>query len=72
VRLAIDQDYDLIVLDSPLAAGVAHLPAWQLYVLEHAACTVCPMSLPGIQREVVDTTPSSSTSASPSVVARAK
>jgi len=58
VRLAIERDCDLIVLDSPLAAGAAHLPAWQQYVFEHAACTVCPMSLPGIQREVVDTTPS--------------
>jgi hypothetical protein len=58
VRLAIEREYDLIVLDSPLAAGAAHLPAWQHYVLEHAACAVCPISLPGIQREVVDTTPS--------------
>src|SRR5262249_29222891 len=64
VRLAIERDYDLIVLDSPLAAGAAHLPAWQQYVLEHAACTVCPMSLPGIQREVVDTTPSTATALS--------
>jgi amino acid transporter/nucleotide-binding universal stress UspA family protein len=58
VRLAIERDYDLIVLDSPLAAGAAHLPAWQQYVFEHAACAVCPISLPGIQREVVDSTPS--------------
>jgi hypothetical protein len=58
VRLAIERDYDLIILDSPLSAGAAHLPDWQRYVLEHAACAVCPMSLPGMQREVVDTTPS--------------
>jgi amino acid transporter len=58
VRLAIERDYDLIVLDCPLAAGAQQLPAWQQYVLEHAACAVCPISLPGIQREVVDSTPS--------------
>ncbi len=58
VRLAIERDYDLIVLDWLLAAGAQQLPAWQQYVLEHAACAVCPISLPGIQREVVDSTPS--------------
>jgi amino acid transporter len=58
VRLAIDGDYDLIVLDSPLSAGATRLPAWQQYVHDHAACAVCLLALPSIQREVVDITPS--------------
>ena len=59
VRLALEHDYDLIVLDAPAATedGTGLAP-WQQYVREHASCVVCLMSLPAIQREVVDTTPS--------------
>jgi nucleotide-binding universal stress UspA family protein len=59
VRLALEHDYDLIVLDAPAATeNGTGLAPWQQYVREHASCVVCLMSLPAIQREVVDTTPS--------------
>ena len=61
VRLALEHDYDLIVLDAPAAnEDGTGLPPWQQYIREHASCVVCLMSLPAIQREVVDTTPSTS------------
>jgi amino acid transporter len=65
VRLAIERDYDLVVLNSPTSDGSARLPGWQQYIREHAACAVCLISLPGIQREVVDTTPSTVVASSP-------
>jgi amino acid transporter len=59
VRLALEHDYDLIVLDAPAATENGAGPlAWQQYIREHASCVVCFMSLPAIQREVVDSTPS--------------
>ena len=59
VRLVLELDYDLVVLDSPAECeNSIGLPAWQKYIREHASCVVCLMSLPAIQREVVDTTPS--------------
>jgi amino acid transporter len=59
VRLAIENDYDLIILDesSAEAQGTGR-PDWYDYVREHASCPVCFVSLPSIPREVVDTTPS--------------
>jgi hypothetical protein len=60
VRLALEHDYDLLVLDAPAECeNGTDLPPWQKYVREHASCVVCLMSLPAIQREVVDSTPSS-------------
>ena len=59
VKLAVESDYDLIVLDGQAEmGGAAHLPEWESYVREHAPCAVCLLSLPIIQREVVDKTPS--------------
>jgi nucleotide-binding universal stress UspA family protein len=56
VKLAMEQDYDLIVIDG--SRGEEGHPDWAEYVREHSACPVCLLSLPAIQREVVDTTPS--------------
>ncbi|MGQ0635856.1 MAG: amino acid permease [Planctomycetaceae bacterium] len=59
VKLALDRDYDLLVLDSaPGENGEGAVPAWHDYVREHAACPVAYVALPAIPREVVDTTPS--------------
>jgi amino acid transporter len=59
VRLVLELDYDLLVLDAPADCENADGPLpWQKYVREHASCVVSLMSLPAIQREVVDTTPS--------------
>ena len=59
VRLVLELDYDLLVLDAPAECeNAAGLLPWQKYVREHASCVVSLMSLPAIQREVVDTTPS--------------
>ncbi|HEY2251432.1 MAG TPA: universal stress protein, partial [Planctomycetaceae bacterium] len=59
VKLVLDGDYDLLVIDAPETNDDgAGLHAWQKYVREHASCVVSLMSLPAIQREVVDTTPS--------------
>jgi len=59
VKLVLEFDYDLLVLGAPEGSDAATgLPPWQKYVREHASCVVCFMSLPAIQREVVDTTPS--------------
>ncbi|MBI3863044.1 MAG: amino acid permease [Planctomycetia bacterium] len=59
VELALAHDYDLIVLDTPaVVEDGAGPPPWQQYVREHASCAVCLLSLPAIQREVVDKTPS--------------
>ena len=52
-------EYDLIVLDAPaVVENGGSLPAWEQYIREHASCAVCLLSLPAIQREVVDKTPS--------------
>jgi hypothetical protein len=60
VALSLDHDYDLIVLDAPAVVEDGEsLPDWIQYIREHAPCTVCLLSLPVIQREVVDKTPSS-------------
>jgi amino acid transporter len=59
VRLALDEDYDLLVLDRPPAENGEGEPVWHQYIHEHASCAVCVLSLPAIQREVVDKTPSS-------------
>jgi amino acid transporter len=60
VALALDHDYDLIVLDAPaVVENGESLPAWEQYIREHAPCAVCLLSLPAIQREVVDKTPAS-------------
>lgn len=56
VKLAMEKDYDLIILDGSL--GEEGHPEWAKYVREHSACPVCLLSLPAIQREVVDSTPS--------------
>jgi amino acid transporter/nucleotide-binding universal stress UspA family protein len=70
VALALEHDYDLIVLDSPaIMEDGASLPAWEQYVREHASCAVCLLSLPVIQREVVDKTPSGVLSVSSSSAA---
>src|SRR5258708_4641309 len=62
VKLVLDFDYDLLVIDAPETGDdEAGLYAWQKYVREHASCVVSFMSLPAIQREVVDSTPSSVT-----------
>ncbi len=59
VRLAMDEDYDLVVLDAPATTeGTSGTAPWQQYVREHASCAVCLLSLPAIPREVVDSTPS--------------
>jgi len=59
VALALEKDYDLIVLDFPLTTEDGAKPAiWRQYLREHASCSVCLLSLPAIQREVVDSTPS--------------
>jgi amino acid transporter len=59
VRLALEKDYDLVVLDAPpIGEESAEAATWQQYIREHASCAVCLLSLPTIQREVVDTTPS--------------
>jgi nucleotide-binding universal stress UspA family protein len=57
-RLALEKDYDLVVLDTPMQTnGTMVLSAWQQYVCNHASCSVCLFSLPAIPREVVDSTP---------------
>ncbi len=59
VALVLEHDYDLIVLDAPaVVENGGSLPAWEQYIREHASCAVCLLSLPAIQREVVDKTPS--------------
>jgi amino acid transporter len=59
VALVLEHDYDLIVLDAPaIVENGGSLPAWEQYIREHASCAVCLLSLPAIQREVVDKTPS--------------
>jgi nucleotide-binding universal stress UspA family protein len=60
VQLALEKDYDLIVLDAPPIGDeeTAGEALWQQYVREHASCAVCLLSLATIQREVVDSTPS--------------
>lgn len=58
VKLAMEKDYDLIVLDG--SVGEEGHPEWAKFVREHSACPVCLLSLPAIQREVVDSTPSMS------------
>jgi len=58
-RLAMEKDYDLIVLDAPATSeGTVGTLPWQQYIREHASCLVCLLSLPAIPREVVDSTPS--------------
>jgi hypothetical protein len=59
VRLAIDFEYDLLVLDGSVAPGEDETtPPWHDYVQDHAPCALCILSLPTIPREVVDSTPS--------------
>jgi nucleotide-binding universal stress UspA family protein len=59
VRLAIEKDYDVIVLDGSAVADQGDaIPSWHDYVHSHAPCALCVMSLPAIPREVVDSTPS--------------
>ena len=59
VRLAIDFEYDLLVLDGSAAPGEDEAtPPWHDYVHHHAPCALCTLSLPAIPREVVDSTPS--------------
>jgi len=59
VRLAIDFEYDLLVLDGSVAPGEDETtPPWHDYVHHHAPCALCILSLPTIPREVVDSTPS--------------
>jgi nucleotide-binding universal stress UspA family protein len=60
VKLAIERDYDLIVLNDEQGddAGNGARKDWHDHVREHAACPVCFVALPAIQREVVDSTPS--------------
>lgn len=68
VRLTIEKDYDLLVLDgSTVAADDDAIPAWHAYVHEHAACTICVLTLPSIPREVVDLTPSSPANPAPAI-----
>jgi amino acid transporter/nucleotide-binding universal stress UspA family protein len=58
VRLALENDYDLIVLDgSADDDAAASRPVWHDYVREHSPCTVCVLSVPAIPREVMDLTP---------------
>jgi hypothetical protein len=58
-RLALEKDYDLVVLDTLTATdGTVVLAPWQQYVRQHASCPVCLFSLAAIPREVVDSTPS--------------
>jgi hypothetical protein len=59
VRLALENDYDLVVLDRPHAENGSSESLWHNYICEHASCAVCLLALPAIQREVVDKTPSS-------------
>jgi hypothetical protein len=58
VRLTLEQDYDLLVIDAATSEGETGRPDWHYYILEHAPCAVCLLSLPVIQREVMDKTPS--------------
>lgn len=59
VRLVLEKDYDLVVLDATVATeGLGGLVGWQQYVREHASCAICLLSLPSVPREVVDSTPS--------------
>lgn len=61
VRLATEKDYDLVVLDGAavkLADSDEGVSVWHQYVQSHAPFAVCNLSLPSIQREVVDSTPS--------------
>jgi hypothetical protein len=59
VRLTLEMDYDLVVLDSLMSSeGELILTPWQQYIGSHASCPVCLFSLPGVPREVVDATPS--------------
>ncbi|MBS0266284.1 MAG: hypothetical protein JSS02_30420, partial [Planctomycetes bacterium] len=58
VQLAVENEYDLIILDRAPTVADGREPAWHQYVHEHASCAVCVLGLPTIQREVVDKTPS--------------
>jgi hypothetical protein len=59
VKLTLEKDYDLVILDSPATTeGEKGTIPWQQFVREHASCLVCLLSLPAIPREVVDSTPS--------------
>ena len=60
VRLTLEHDYDLVVLDAAASESETRWSGWHNYIHEHAPCAVCELSLPAIQREVMDTTPSSS------------
>lgn len=57
-RLALEQDFDLLVLDGSAADSAEQAaPGWHQYVHEHASCMVCDLYVPPIPREVVDVTP---------------
>lgn len=58
VRLTLEKDYDLVVIDAAESESGTGRPDWHDYVQEHAPCAVCMLSLPAIQREVMDLTPS--------------
>jgi nucleotide-binding universal stress UspA family protein len=57
VRLTLEHDYDLLVIDAAGPDSETGRPDWHYYILEHAPCAVCLLSLPAIQREVTDKTP---------------
>lgn len=59
VKLAIEKDYDVVVLDgSDVTEGSGTVPEWHQYVYTHAPFAVCSLALPAVPREVVDSTPS--------------
>jgi amino acid transporter len=58
VRLTLEHDYDLVVLDAAGPESATGRPIWHAYIYDHAPCAVCVLSLPAIQREVMDKTPS--------------
>jgi amino acid transporter/nucleotide-binding universal stress UspA family protein len=62
VRLAREEQYDLIILPLPAESPsdpLGQLDARTRYVVQHAHCRVCLATTPGIPQEVVDNTPSS-------------
>jgi hypothetical protein len=61
VRIAREEQYDLIVLPLPSespANPLAQVDARTQYIVQHAHCRVFLATTPGIPQEVVDTTPS--------------
>jgi hypothetical protein len=58
VRLTLEEDYDLVIIDGANPESETSWPGWHNYIHEHAPCAVSVLSLPAIQREVMDKTPS--------------